>query len=290
MGVECRAVSGALGAEVHGLDLENLGDDEFAALREAWVRYHVLFFPGQHLSPDAHLAFGRRFGEVEIHPFLEKLDDDHPEIVVLDSRQGYRADVWHTDVTFSDRPPLASILQMKVLPPVGGDTIFTNQHLAYESLSAPLRDLLCGLTAVHTASAFGHPEVVSSHPAVRLHPETGRPSLFVNRLFTSHFEELRPEESRTLLDYLCTWSEQPRFQCRYRWAEGTVGIWDNRCTQHYAVSDYEGRRRIERVTVIGDVPAGPGRRWERWRGDGHRPVGEGQRFTPKNLPAGGPTG
>jgi taurine dioxygenase len=125
----------------------------------------------------------------------------------------------------------------------------------------PLRELVEGLTAVHTASTFGHPEQHATHPVVRTHPDTGRRSLFVNRTFTSHIPELRRTESDALLAYLFTWSEQPAFQCRYRWAEGTIGIWDNRCTQHYAVPDYEGRRRIERVTVIGDVPQGGTARW-----------------------------
>jgi len=121
---------------------------------------------------------------------------------------------------------------------------------------------LAGLTAVHTASPFGHPEITATHPAVHTHPETGRRALFVNRTFTSHFVELRRSESDALLAYLCAWSEQPRFQCRYRWSAGTVGMWDNRCTQHYAVDDYEDRRVIQRVTVLGDAPVGGETRWE----------------------------
>jgi taurine dioxygenase len=157
---------------------------------------------------------------------------------------------------------MASILQMVMNPPRGGDTIFTNQYLAYETLSDPLRDLLGGLTAVHHAAPFGHPEQQATHPVVRTHPDTGRKSLFVNRTFTSHVVELRRTESDALLDYLYTWSEQPAFQCRYQWDEGTIGIWDNRCTQHYAVPDYDDRRIIERVTVIGDTPVGGTARWE----------------------------
>jgi taurine dioxygenase len=150
-----------------------------------------------------------------------------------------------------------------VNPPLGGDTIFTNQYLAYEMLSAPMRDLLDGLTAVHHAAPFGHPEQQAVHPVVRTHPDTGRRSLFVNRTFTSHILELRRSESDALLQYLYSWSERPDFQCRYRWDVGTIGIWDNRCTQHYAVADYQGEKRvIERVTVIGDVPDGSPPRWE----------------------------
>jgi taurine dioxygenase len=151
---------------------------------------------------------------------------------------------------------------MITCPARGGDTMWTNQYLAYETLSTPLRDFVGALTATHTASPFGHPEMTATHPAVRIHPETGRRSLFVNRTFTSHLNELRRSESDALLDYLYRWSEQPRFQCRYRWSAGTVGIWDNRCTQHYAVDDYEERRVIQRVTVLGDHPSGSEARWE----------------------------
>ncbi len=259
--LDVRPVSGSCGAEVHGVDLATLDDAGWDAMYAAWLDHLVLFFPDQSLDADTHVAFGRRFGTPEIHPYIPKRDDDHPEIVVIDTDSG-GVEFWHTDVTFSPTPPMASILQMMVNPARGGDTIFTNQYRAYDTLSAPLQDLLEGLSATHTASAFGHPEQQATHPVVRTHPDTGRKSLFVNRTFTSHLVELRRTESDALLEYLYTWSEQPAFQCRYRWEEGTVGIWDNRCTQHYAVPDYEGRRRIERVTVIGDAPTGGSARWE----------------------------
>jgi len=259
--IRVEPLSGAIGAEVVGVDLAHLDDDTWGQVHAAWLEHLVLFFPDQDLDADAHVALGRRLGEPEIHPFIPKLDDAHPEIVVLDSDAGAKADVWHTDVTFSPTPPLASILKMVTCPPRGGDTMWTNQYLAYETLSAPMRDLLDGLSAVHHASPFGHPEITASHPAVRTHPETGRRSLFVNRTFTSHFVELRRSESDALLQYLCAWSEQPQFQCRYRWREGSVGMWENRCTQHYAVNDYDQRRVIQRVTVLGDAPSGGGTRW-----------------------------
>ena len=174
---------------------------------------------------------------------------------------GVRADTWHTDVTFSATPPMASVLHMATCPPVGGDTMWTNQYLVYETLSAPMRDLLSGLTAVHTALPMNHPEVRATHPVVRTHPETGRSSLFVNRGFTSHLNEVSDSESETLLQYLFTWSERPEFQCRYRWTPGAVGMWDNRCTQHYGVYDYSDHRVIHRVTVLGDRPLGGESRW-----------------------------
>jgi taurine dioxygenase len=252
-------VAGALGAEVRGVHLGSLTDAEFAAVHGALLEHLVLFFPGQHLSPDEHFAFATRFGEAEVHPFIPKLDGAHPEIVVIEGEA--RADVWHTDVTFAEHPPICSVLKAVTLPSRGGDTLFTNQYRVYESLSTPMRDLLDGLTAVHHAKAFGHPEMQARHPAVRVHPETGRRSLYVNRTFTSHFVELSPTESSALLDYLWTFSEQPQFTCRYRWSEGAIGVWDNRCTQHYAINDYDEMRRIERVTIVGDDPQGDPPRW-----------------------------
>jgi taurine dioxygenase len=263
--LQVRPLAGALGAEVRGVRLADLDEPAFAALHKLWHEYLVLFFPDQHLAPDDHVAFARRFGEPEIHPFIPKLSDAYPEIVVLEGVA--RADVFHTDVTFSSTPPRCSILNAKVMPDVGGDTLFTNQYLAYEQLSAPLRELLDGLTAVHTAKPFGHREIRAEHPVVRVHPETGRRSLFVNRSFTSHIPQLQRPESDALLTYLYTWSEGPERQLRYRWSPGTIGIWDNRCTQHYAVNDYPADvdRRIERVTVLGDEPAGNAARWDDYR-------------------------
>lgn len=261
LALDVRPVSGALGAEIRGMDLEHITDEAFDALHELLLEHHVVFLPDQQLSPDGHVALAARFGEIEIHPFIPKLDDDHLEIVVLDGDRGARADVWHTDVTWSEHPPMASILHMVVCPTRGGDTMFSNQHLVYEALSAPMRDLLDGLTAVHTAAIFGHPEQTAEHPVVRTHPETGRRSLYVNRQFTSHLPQLRRAESDALLTHLFSFSEQPQFQCRYRWEPGGVGIWDNRCTQHHAVNDYDEPRLIQRVTVLGDDPQGSAPRW-----------------------------
>lgn len=257
-------ISGALGAEVYGLDLGAIDDAGFETLDQALIDHLVVFLPDQHLTPEGHIALGRRFGEIEIHPYLQKLDTEHPEIVVLEADHGAIADVWHTDVTFSATPPIASILNMVTSPARGGDTMFSNQYLVYESLSAPVRDLVDGLTAVHTAAVYGHPEQRAEHPAVRVHPRTGRRSLYVNRQFTSHFPQLQRGESDALLSFLVGFSEQPMFQCRYRWTEGAVAIWDNRCTQHFVVNDFDGPRRIQRVTVLGDVPEGDGPRWPSW--------------------------
>jgi taurine dioxygenase len=259
---EVRPVSGALGAEVSGVPLGALSDQDFARIRDLLLEHLVLFFPdAAGLEPEAHEDFGRRFGEPEVHPFLPKLPG-HEHIVLLDSDQGAKADVWHTDVTFSPSPPIASILQIVRTPAAGGDTMWSNQHLAYESLSAPLRDLLDGLTAVHV---FEHPDgsfrSEAEHPVVRTHPETGRRSLYVNRMFTRRIPQLAPAESSALLDLLFTHSEAPQRVCRFRWTEGAIAVWDNRATQHYAVNDYTGRRVGRRVTVLGDKPEGNPPRW-----------------------------
>jgi taurine dioxygenase len=258
--LDLRPLSAPLGAEVRGVDLRDLDDDTWAAIHAAWLAHLVLFFPDQHLSPHEQVAVARRFGTPDVRPYLPKLSDAHREIVVLDSDAGERADHWHADVTFDAAPPKASILQMEMCPATGGDTMWSNQYLAYESLSEPVRDLLDGLSAVHVAVHVGTGRW-AEHPAVCVHPETGRKSLFVNRTSTSHFVQLRADESDALLGFLFDFSEQPRFQCRYRWSTGTVAVCDNRCTQHYAIFDFDGQRVMHRVTVLGDVPEGEPPRW-----------------------------
>lgn len=264
--VSVRRLSGALGAEVRGIDLAGLHDVGFAELRRLLIEHHVLFLPEQHLTPGAHRDLGRRFGEIEIHPFLQKLDGEHPEIVVLESERGMIADVWHTDVTFAASPPICSILHMVACPQFGGDTMWTNQAAVFAALTPPMQELLLGLTAVHTAAVFGQPDTEAEHPVVRRHPETGQPSLFVNRQFTKRIVQLNPDESDALLSFLYRFSEQPQFTVRYAWTPGAVGIWDNRITQHYVVNDFDGARVLHRVTVLGDVPepAGETGRWIAW--------------------------
>ena len=238
----------------------DLDDVALGAIRAALLQHLVLFFPEQHLDPAQHRDFAARWGEMEIHPFIPKVDG-YPEVVELRASGGYVADVWHTDVTFSDRPPVMSILNMVTSPAVGGDTMWTNQYAAYEALSAPLRELLDGLTAVHTARVYGHPENRAEHPAVRVHPETGRRCLYVNAQFTDRFAQLSRDESDVLLAYLTRFSVEARFTVRHRWTPGTIAIWDNRCTQHFVLNDFEGERVIQRVTILGDLPEGDEPRW-----------------------------
>ena len=254
-------IGGTLGAIIHDVDLTDLDDRTFGAVYAAWLDHLVVFFRGQQLDPAAHVAFARRFGELEVHPLTEKLDDAHPEVTLLHSDRGGRADVWHSDVPFLPTPPKAAVLRYLRGPDVGGDTMWSNQLAAFEAMSEPMQQFLTGLTAIHTAWSQGRPDMQAEHPVVRTHPETGRRSLYVNRLFTTSIPQLHPLESQGLLAQLYTWAEQPEFTCRWAWRDGDVAIWDNRATMHYAIGDYTSERVMQRVTVIGDEPAGDEARW-----------------------------
>lgn len=256
-----RPLSRALGAEVRGLDLDAATADDVAAIRQHLLDHLVLFFPDQALTLDGHVAFGRKFGELEIHPNLPGPDGGPAEMVELRASKGMVADEWHTDVTFLPSPSVMSIMHMVECPEIGGDTMWANQYLAYEELSEPIKDLIRGLTALHDATPHGRPDMMTIHPVVRIHPETGRRSLLVNEHFTRRIVELSHPESEVLLRFLCDWSHQERFTVRYRWTPGTVAIWDNRCTQHFVIHDFEGERVIQRVTVLGDDPEGDPPRW-----------------------------
>jgi taurine dioxygenase len=259
--LDTRRVAGALGAEVRGIDLsKQVSDEQLAAIRAALLEHLVLFLPDQHLDPAQHRDFASRWGEMEIHPFIPKVDG-FPEVVELRASGGYVADVWHTDVTFSERPPVMSILNMVTSPPVGGDTMWTNLYAVYDALSAPLRDLVDGLSAIHTAKVYGHPENRAEHPVVRVHPDTGRRCLYVNEQFTARIPQLSSDESDVLLGYLTKFAQRPQFTVRHRWSPGTVAMWDNRCTQHYVLNDFTGERVIQRVTILGDLPEGDPPRW-----------------------------
>lgn len=274
--VEPRA--GALGAGIDGVDLESLTEEVFRDIKQALLDYLVIFISGQeHISPEAHIAFGERLGRVEPHTHLPRLDG-HPKIVLIDSEQGGKTDIWHTDITYNQTPPLASVLRLVRLPDQGGDTMWSNQYLAYEQLSAPLRELLGGLTAIH--SHPGNEKIRNAeHPMVRVHPETGRKALYVNRLFTSHIVQLSRGESDALLDYLFTFSERPELTCRHHWRPGDIAVWDNRVTQHYALNDYHEPRLGQRVTVFGDEPHGEPARWPAYQ------PGPGQRYWPARVNA-----
>jgi taurine dioxygenase len=263
-GMQVRRLSGSLGAEVRGIALSNATPADASAIHALLMEHMVLFFPEQHLSADEHLAFGRLFGELEAHPNLD-LQRERPEFFELRAVNGLGgvADEWHSDITCEQHPSKFAILQAKVVPEVGGDTLWTNACKAYDELSAPLRDLCDGLTAYHNAGPHLAPEKGWIHPVVRVHPETGRRSLFVNEHFTRRIVELSDAESALLLGHLTRWVQQPRFTVRYHWTAGTIAMWDNRCTQHHVLNDFEGERVIQRVTVMGDDPS-PAATLPRW--------------------------
>lgn len=255
-------LAAALGAEVRGIRLAGADAAVAAGVRGLLVTHKVLFFPDQFLTTDQHVALGRHFGPLENHPNLKNPYTEHPEIFELAASAGGVADEWHTDLTFLASPSQFSILNMVTCPPVGGDTMWTNLERAYEELSAPMRALCDGLTALHDALPHGRPESMAVHPVVRIHPETGRRALYVNEHFTRRIVELGHVESEALLGLLTRWVQAERFTVRYRWSAGTIAMWDNRCTQHFVLNDFEGERVIQRVTVMGDHPVGDPPRWE----------------------------
>ncbi len=261
-------VSAALGAEVRGVDLAAAGEAEIERIKALLVEHMVLFFPEQQISVEEHVALGRHFGELEGHPNLKNPFTDHPELFELAATRGGVADEWHTDITFRDEPALMSILHMVKCPPTGGDTMWSNLCLAFEPLSPPMQELCEGLTALHDALPHNHPEQMAVHPVVRVHPVTGRKALYVNEHFTRRIVEMNAEESDALLRLLTRWVQTPRFTVRYRWQEGTIAMWDNRCTQHFVLNDFDGERIIQRVTVMGDRPEGGRPRWQPWVREG----------------------
>ena len=282
--IHVRPVTGYLGAEVSGVDLSKPLDDEtFAHIHRALLDHIVLAFRGQHLTPESMKAFACRFGpltdQYEKPRSFERMAA-HPEIMEVIKESEDRGitfgNTWHYDVTFWEKPILGNVIYFRDIPVAGGDTMFSNQYLAYESLTAAMRRLIDGLKAVHTSAMtdgqrwysdrktdllgkhpaegpLGPGEVL--HPVVRTHPETGRKAIFINRVYVTRFEGMSEEESRPLLDYLHQHALRPEFTCRMRWEKNTVGMWDNRCAQHYAVNDYHGaRRHVWRISIAGDRP------------------------------------
>ena len=267
-----------IGAEIRGLDLEApLSAEDAAILREAWLTYKVVFFRDNDLSHEAHVRLGRLFGELEGHPVIPHVPG-YPEILSIrgvegvkptpETIEGFRAyNKWHTDVTFREKPSIASVLRARLLPPVGGDTIFADTAAAWRGLPEAVKERIEHLDAEHDiVRSFGgrvseekkaelgrnFPPV--RHPVVRRHPETGEKILYVNYTFTSRILDVEPEESDALLRLLYDRIKVPEYQVRFTWTPNAIAIWDNRATQHYAVGDYvPADRTLERVTVSGDV-------------------------------------
>ena len=273
MNCEVKKLSMALGAEITGIDLCKVSDNDIEEIKSLLTKHMVLFFPGQRITQDEHVEFGAKFGELEGHPNLKNKKVTHPKIFELAASTGGIADEWHTDITYQDSPAIMSVLHMVKCPEIGGDTMWSNLNAAYEALSDPLKDLCEGITALHDASPHGRPDKTAIHPVVRLHPISGKKVLYVNEHFTRRIVEMTMDESDMLLSHLTKWVTQPQFTVRYHWTEGTIAMWDNRSTQHYVVNDFDGERIIQRVTVMGDkVNASSNPRWKPALRDGYSAV------------------
>lgn len=275
-GLKIRPVGGALGAAVDGIDLAQPLDQEVvAALRRALLQHLVLVFPGQgHITPDQHLAFARYWGTLQEFPGGLLVDNNKSMMAIVSPGQNTaddeneavrytRTDIWHSDSSFQEKPPLGSILLARQIPEVGGDTMFSNQYLAYETLSKTMQGVIDPLRAIHTAEGVwlasnrdpaNAPQ--TSHPIARPHPETGRKALYVNAVYTKQIEGMKKAESDALLHYLYTHSAEPNFTYRHRWTAGDLLMWDNRCTLHYAVRDYGDARRLMHRSLVCDDLSG----------------------------------
>lgn len=276
-GIAIAPIAGAIGAEIDGVDLAaDLSDAQVSVLRQALLDHCVIFFRDQKLDAEQHKRLARRFGDIFVHPNFDTGDHD-PEIVTIVREPGDERIVgedWHTDTTMMAAPPMGAILYGVDIPAVGGDTLFANQYLAYEMLSAGMKSFLAGLRCAHSdrmvvgpASPFAGKrstatindadwtETVSLHPVVRTHPETGHKALFVNHSYSVCFEGMSEDESKPLLNWLMDWGHRPEFTCRFRWTPGAVAFWDNRCVKHLALHDVHGHRRVmRRVQIAGDTP------------------------------------
>jgi taurine dioxygenase len=273
-------IAGSLGAEISGVDLsQQLADEEFRAVHRALQDHGVVFLRDQKLTREAQLDFAARFGKPEVHPIADGMKD-HPEMIRVSKPAGEEAffgTSWHTDNSFFERPSAITMLYGEEVPPYGGDTVFASMECAYERLSQDLKTMLQDKRAVHSATRAYDPRTTGDakyrgetaitytysdsihdeveHPVIRTHAETGRKSIYVNPMFTQRIIGLNPDESDAILEMLYAHSTRPDFTCRFRWRDGSVAIWDNRCVQHYAIDDYRDFDRLMfRVTLEGERP------------------------------------
>jgi taurine dioxygenase len=273
--LDIRPVAGALGAEIHGVDLAlALDDGVVAALRRALLDHLVIFFRDQELPPERFLAFARRFGEPMEYPLVRGIEG-YPDIIrvaKLEHETVNFGGIWHSDTTYLEMPPMGTLLVAREVPPFGGDTLFANMYLAYETLSDGMKRLLEGLKGVSSsvkadasktredriksdATSQSRQEFLAVHPVLRTHPETGRKALYVNIAHTVRFDGLTEAESAPILGYLFQHQTRPEFTCRFAWRKGSLAFWDNRAIQHNPVNDYHGYRRVmHRITLKGDRP------------------------------------
>jgi taurine dioxygenase len=276
--IDVKPITGNFGAEIFGVDLRQDIDKKLhAEINQALVNHGVIFFRDQDITPAQHVTFGKLFGELDIHPFIPHLEG-YPEIIALGgkapgpSSYSRNANAWHTDLTYRQDPPMASILHGLEIPDSGGDTMFADLCAAYDGLSDKMKEMLDDIIAVHSITQTKRTDELSSikelkalvrslenvppaeHPVICTHPESGRKTLFVNRNFTAYLKGLGEHESKALLEMLHEHINLPEYQCRFRWQQNSIAMWDNRRTQHYAISDYSQVRRMHRVTVCGARP------------------------------------
>ena len=275
--IDVQPVTGALGAEIFDVSLaDELDNETFSEIYDAFLDHLVLFFRDQHLTPDRHKDFARRFGDLHVHPLTESMPG-HPEIVEVVKEEDELhnwGDGWHTDLPFLEEPPMGSVLYAREVPPFSGDTHFANMYLAYETLSETTKDLLEGLRCVFKGGVANYSrfkgmtaieeagDFVAAHPIVRTHPVTGKKALYLHRKNGKSIEGMSAKESAAILDFLYDHAQNPDFSCRFRWRTNSVAMWDNRCAQHRVSADYfnsergfrPGRRHLHRVTMKGDRP------------------------------------
>lgn len=272
--LDIRPISGALGAEIHGLDLTaNLTEKDVQRLRKLLVEHEVIFFRDQDISPAQHKALALTFGPLQTHPAYETVEG-FPEITILESTpdKPTKIEAWHSDMTFRKHPPMGTVLRSVIVPDKGGDTMWSSMTSAYDGLSLPMQRFLEQLTAVHDfshgfreslAEPGGAKRLASAvaanppvrHPVVRAHPESGKKVLFVNSLFTTHIEGIKRAESDAILAFLYVHVTTAEYTCRFSWRPNSIAIWDNRSTQHKPINDYfPAHRQLQRTTIDGDLP------------------------------------
>lgn len=269
-----KPLSGCIGAEIHGIDLTKpITHELYIQLRECLVEYEVIFFRDQAITPAQQHALASMFGPLQSHPAYQTVEG-FPEISILESTadKPTKIECWHSDMTFRQHPPLATVLRAQVVPDKGGDTLWASMTAAYRGLSKSMQDFLSTLTAVHDFS-YGFKESLAEpggqqrlaqalvdnppvrHPVIRTHPESGKSVIFVNELFTRHIEGLSRSESDALLAFIFEHIRMPEYSCRFAWQPDSIAIWDNRSTQHKPINDYfPAHRRLERITIDGDLP------------------------------------
>jgi taurine dioxygenase len=276
--IKASPISRELGAEISGVDIATgIGDEQFAEIRQAYIDYGVIFFRNQSITPDQHIEFARRWGEINVNRFFQPVKT-HPIIAEVRKEPDQKDNIgggWHTDHSYDAIPAMGSILYAREVPTLGGDTLFSSMYAAYESLSDGMKKMLLGMLAEHSSrhvfgeSAFEeldgqdagrrfHNAAAATqdsvHPVIIKHPLSGRPTLYVNCDFTVKFEGWTREESQPLLDFLYEQGRKNEFTCRFQWQKGSMAIWDNRATHHYAMNDYHGELRLmHRITIEGEA-------------------------------------